>query len=51
MAAQQNILGLIDPRGQTGRAAMVWMELLHQSPMRREDFLARSAPCGRPRTS
>ena len=31
MSAQQNILGLIDPRGQSGRAAMVWMKLLHQA--------------------
>lgn len=52
MAAQQNILGLIDPRGQSGRAAMVWMKLLHQgavganyrfgiSPRRQAQYLVR----------
>ena len=31
MSLHQNILGLIDPRGKRGRAAMIWMKLLHQS--------------------
>ena len=40
MSAQQDILGLIDARGQSGRAAMVWMKLHHQRMMRTDDFLA-----------
>ena len=43
MSVQQNILGLIDPRGQSGRAAMVWMKLLHQSSVRADDFLGARA--------
>ncbi len=43
MSVQQNILGLIDPRGESGRAAMIWMKLLHQSAMRGDDFLAARA--------
>ena len=39
MSAEQHVLGLIDARGKTRRAAMVWMELLHQSPMRSRDLL------------
>ena len=30
MTLHQNILGLIDPRGKRGRAAMIWMKFLHQ---------------------
>ena len=48
MSVQQNILGLIDPRGQSGRAAMIWMKLLHQGSVGADDFL-RPAPFGRPR--
>ena len=33
LTLHQNILGLIDPRGKRGRAAMIWMKLLHQSPV------------------
>ena len=43
MSAQQNVLGLIDSRGQSRRAAMVWMKLLHQRTMRADDFLAARA--------
>ena len=43
MSAQQNILGLIDPRGQSGRAAMIWMKLLHQTAVRGDDLLAARA--------
>ena len=38
MSLHQNILGLIDPRGKRGRAAMIWMKLLHQGAMRANDF-------------
>src|SRR5271169_348988 len=31
LTLHQNILGLIDPRGKRGRAAMIWMKFLHQS--------------------
>ena len=39
MSVQQNILGLIDPRGQSGRAAMIWVKLLHQASMSPDDFV------------
>src|SRR4051794_16527116 len=43
MSVQQNILGLIDPRGQSGRAAVIWMKLLHQASVRGDDLLAARA--------
>ena len=43
MSVQQNILGLIDPRGQSGRSAVIWMKLLHQTTVRSDDFLAARA--------
>ena len=43
MSVQQDVLGLIDPRSQSGRAAMVWMKLLHQRTMRADDFLGARA--------
>ena len=39
MSLEQNILGQIDPRGQSGRSAMIWMKLLHQRSVRPNDFL------------
>jgi len=39
MTVQQNILGLIDPRGESGRAAVVWMKLLHKRSVRTDNFL------------
>ena len=33
MSLHQNILGLIDPRGKRGRAAMIWMKLFHERPV------------------
>ena len=36
--AQQDILGLVDPRREIGRPAKVWMKLLHQVTMRPRDF-------------
>ena len=33
LSLHQNILGLIDPRGKRGRAAMIWMKLFHQGSM------------------
>ena len=38
MSLHQNILGLIDPRGKRGRAAMIWMKLLHQGSVSADDF-------------
>ena len=38
LSLHQNILGLIDPRGKSGRAAMIWMKLLHQGSVRANDF-------------
>src|SRR5271166_7207484 len=38
LSLHQNILGLIDPRGKRGRAAMIWMKLLHQRPVSADDF-------------
>ena len=43
MSAQQDVLGLIDTRRQTGRPAMVWMELLHQDTVRPRDFFGAGA--------
>ena len=43
MAAQQDVLGLIDARRQTGRAAMVWMEFLHQDAVRPRNLLGAGA--------
>ena len=45
MSLHQNILGLIDPRGKRGRAAMIWMKLLHQSSMG-ADYVRRARPFG-----
>ena len=36
--AQKKILGLVDPRGEVGRPAKVWMKLFHQVTMRSRDF-------------
>jgi hypothetical protein len=33
LSLHQNILGLIDPRGKRGRAAVIWMKFFHQGPM------------------
>lgn len=41
--SQQNILGLIDPRSESGRAAMIWVKLLHQRSVRADDFLGARA--------
>src|SRR5580658_3860416 len=38
VSLHQNILGLIDPRGKRGRAAMIWMKLLHQGPVGADDL-------------
>ena len=38
VSLHQNILGLIDPRGKRGRAAMIWMKLLHQGSVSADDF-------------
>ena len=43
MSAKQSILGLIDPRSESGRAAMIWMKLLHQSAVGPDDFLGARA--------
>ena len=43
MSLQENILGLIDPRGQSGRAAVVWVKLLHQASVRADDILGARA--------
>ena len=43
MSVQKNILGLINPRSQSGGAAMVWMKLLHQDTMGADDFLGARA--------
>ena len=43
MAAQQHILGLVDPGRQTGGAAMVWMEFLHQDAMRSRNLFGARA--------
>ena len=40
MSVQQDILGLIDARRESVRAAEVWMKLLHQRTMRSQDLLA-----------
>ena len=48
LSLHQNILGLIDPRGKSGRAAMIWMKLLHQGSVGADDFLARSRPSAGP---
>ena len=37
LSLHQNILGLIDPRGKRGRAAMIWMKLFHQGSMGADD--------------
>ena len=37
LSLHQNILGLIDPRGKRGRAAMIWMKLFHQGSMSAND--------------
>ena len=37
LSLHQNILGLIDPRGKRGRAAVIWMKLFHQGSMRAND--------------
>ena len=47
MSLHQNILGLIDPRGKRGRAAMIWMKLLHQRAMGADD-LRRARAFGSP---
>ena len=39
LSLHQDILGLIDPRGKRGRAAMIWMKLLHQRSVGANDFL------------
>ena len=33
LSLHQNILGLIDPRGKRGRAAVIWMKLFHERPV------------------
>ena len=45
LTLHQNILGLIDPRGKRGRAAMIWMKLLHQSPVG-PDYVRRARAFG-----
>ena len=45
LSLHQNILGLIDPRGKRGRAAMIWMKLLHQGSMG-ADYVRRARPFG-----
>ena len=39
MSAQQNVLGLVDPGRQIGRAALVGVELQHQGAMRAPNLL------------
>ena len=51
LSLHQNILGLIDPRGESGRAAMIWMKLLHQRSRCAATISSRPAPFGRPRIS
>ena len=36
-ATQQDVLGFVDPRREIGRAAKIWMKLLHQITMRPGD--------------
>ncbi len=43
MPLHQNILGLIDPRGKSGRAAVIWMKLLHQRAVGADDLLGARA--------
>ena len=38
MSLHQDILGLIDPRGKSSRAAVIWMKLFHQRPVSVDDF-------------
>ena len=38
LSLHQNILGLIDPRGKSGRAAMIWVKLLHQRSVGSNDL-------------
>ena len=45
LTLHQNILGLIDPRGKRGRAAMIWMKLLHQSSVS-ADYVRRGRAFG-----
>ena len=45
MSLHQNILGLIDPRGKRGRAAVIWMKLLHQSSVG-ADYVRRARAFG-----
>ena len=41
--SQQDVLGFVDLRRQSGRPAMVWMKLLHQRPVGANDFLGARA--------
>ncbi len=50
MTLHQNILGLIDPRGKRGRAAMISMKLLHQGSVG-SDYVRRGRAFGEARTS
>ena len=45
MSLHQNILGLIDPCGKRGRAAMIWMKLLHQGSVS-ADYIRRAGAFG-----
>ena len=45
MSVEQNILGQIDPRGQSGRSAMIWMKLLHQGSVS-ADYIRRAGAFG-----
>ena len=45
LTLHQNILGLIDPRGKRGRAAMIWMKLFHERPVG-ADYLGRARAFG-----
>jgi hypothetical protein len=42
-SAQQDILGLVDPRREVGRPSKVWMKFLHQITMGSRDFGGASA--------
>ena len=41
--SQQDVLGLVDPRGESGRTAVVWMKLLHERTVRPHDFFGARA--------